>query len=267
VTTGRAPDPAEGASEDPAEGADGVATGRSTDPAGDPPEDPAGNQAAGRFLVRFDRVERTLHWVNAGLFAILILTGAALSLTPLMALVGRRLLVEQIHLGAGLALPGPFALAVAGRWGRGLRRDLSRLNRWTEDDRRWFAALGRSWSVRRYLRADLLLGKFNPGQKLNAAFTAGGTLVMLASGCMLHWFSPFPLSWRAGATFVHNWLALVFFVVITAHVCLALADRQALGSMVRGTISRAWARVHAPAWLEEMDAERRSAMAARSAEE
>ncbi len=218
-------------------------------------------------VLRFDRIERMLHWVNATLFAVLVLTGAALYFTPLMALVGRRLLVEEIHLGAGLALPVPFLVAVAGRWGRGLRRDLSRLNRWTEPDRRWFRALPQPRSVRRHTRAALRLGKFNAGQKLNAAFTAGGGLVMLASGCMLHWFTPFPLSWRAGATFVHNWLALVFFLVIIGHVSLALRDREALWSMVRGRISRAWARTHAPAWLDEVDAEGPSAVAGRSVEE
>lgn len=215
-------------------------------------------------VLRFDRVERTLHWVNAILFAILILTGAALYFTPLMALVGRRLLVEEIHLGAGLALPVPFLAAVAGRWGRGLRRDLSRLNRWTDADRRWFRSLGQTWSVRRHTWSTLRLGKFNAGQKLNAAFTAGGVLVMLASGCMLHWFTPFPLSWRAGATFVHNWLALGFFLVIAAHVILAMRDRQVLRSMVRGRISRAWAHAHAPAWLDELDAEAPSAVADQS---
>lgn len=215
-------------------------------------------------VLRFDRVERTLHWVNATLFAILILTGAALYFTPLMALVGRRLLVEEIHLGAGLALPVPFLAAVAGRWGRGLRRDLSRLNRWTDADRRWFRSLGQTRSVRRHTWSTLRLGKFNAGQKLNAAFTAGGILVMLASGCMLHWFTPFPLSWRTGATFVHNWLALGFFLVIAGHVILAVRDRQVLRSMVRGRISRAWAHAHAPAWLDELDAEAPSSVSDQS---
>lgn len=78
---------------------------------------------------------------------------------------------------------------------------------------------------------------------------------MLASGLLLRWYRPFPLTWRAGATFVHNWLALLFVVVITGHVMMALADRDTLKAMLFGRISRAWARRHAPAWLEELEAE------------
>ena len=58
-----------------------------------------------------------------------------------------------------------------------------------------------------------------------------------------------------GATFVHNWLALLFVVVITGHVLMALADRDALKAMLFGRISRAWARRHAPAWLDEIEAD------------
>jgi cytochrome b subunit of formate dehydrogenase len=34
---------------------------------------------------------------------------------------------------------------------------------------------------------------------------------------------------------------------------MALADRDALKAMLFGRISRAWARRHAPAWLEELE--------------
>ncbi len=210
-------------------------------------------QSGQRVLVRFDRVERTVHWVNASLFLILILTGAALYFTPLIALVGRRHLIEQIHLYVGLALPLPLLLGLAGRWGRGLRRDVSGINRWTEEDMQWLRGLVDTASGRRQTTLRPRLGKFNPGQKLNAAFVAGGGLVMLGTGALLRWYVPFPLSWRAGATFVHNWLAVIFVIVILGHIGLALADREALRAMLRGRISRAWAARHAPAWLDESD--------------
>jgi len=205
------------------------------------------------LLARFDRVERAVHWTNAGLFAVLVLTGAALYLTPLIALVGRRELVERIHLYAGIALPVPLILALSGSWGQALRRDIRRFNRWSQADRRWLRVMFQEQPRRSRSRAQLRTGKFNAGQKLNAAFTAGGGLVMLASGLLLRWYRPFPLDWRAGATFVHNWLALAFVVVITGHVLMALADRDALKAMLFGRISRSWARRHAPAWLDELD--------------
>ena len=76
---------------------------------------------------------------------------------------------------------------------------------------------------------------------------------MLGTGAILRWYVPFRLSWRAGATFVHNWLALIFVIVILGHIALALADREALRAMLRGRVSRAWAARHAPTWLDESD--------------
>jgi formate dehydrogenase subunit gamma len=206
-----------------------------------------------RVLLRFDRVERAVHWVNASLFLILIATGAALYFTPLIALVGRRQLIEQIHLYVGLALPLPLLIGLAGGWGRVLRRDVGRINRWNDDDMRWLRGLVDSASGRRQAAVRPRIGKFNPGQKLNAAFVAGGGLVMLGTGSLLRWYVPFPLSWRAGATFVHNWLAVVFVALILGHIAMALSDREALRAMFLGRVSRAWAARHAPAWLDESE--------------
>ncbi len=210
---------------------------------------PAGGGAP---LARFDRVERAVHWANSALFAVVVLTGAALYLTPLTALVGRRSLVERVHVYCGLALPVPVIAALAGRWGRGLRADLVRLNRWDGADRRWLRVATWPGPARRAERARLPTGKFNAGQKLNAAFSAGAVLVMLGTGALLRWYTPFPLSWRAGATFVHNWLALLIVVVLAGHVLEALSDTDALGSMIGGRISESWAQQHAPAWVAEM---------------
>jgi formate dehydrogenase subunit gamma len=204
-----------------------------------------------RGLLRFDRVERTVHWVNATLFLVLILTGAALYFTPLIAVVGRRRLVEQVHLYVGLSLPLPLLVGLAGSWGRALRRDVNRFNVWTDADLQWLHGLVDAASGRRPAAPRPRLGKFNAGQKLNAAFVAGGGLVMLGTGALLRWYVPFPLSWRAGATFVHNWLAVAFVVVIVGHVAMAIAHPEALRAMLGGRVSRAWAARHAPAWLDE----------------
>jgi formate dehydrogenase gamma subunit len=211
----------------------------------------AAEKSKQRVVLRFDRVERAVHWVNAALFLILIVTGAALYFTPLIALVGRRRLIEQVHLYVGLSLPLPLLVGVAGNWGRGLRRDVNRINGWTEADLQWLRGLVDTASGRRRTALRPQLGKFNAGQKLNAAFVAGGGLVMLGTGALLHWYVPFPLSWRAGATFVHNWLAVTFVIVIVGHITLAVADREALSAMLGGRVSRAWAARHAPAWLDE----------------
>jgi formate dehydrogenase subunit gamma len=204
-------------------------------------------------LLRFDIVERILHWTNATLFSVLIATGAALYLQPIGELVGRRALVEDIHVYCGVALPVPVILACCGPWGRNLRADLRRFNRWSTGDRKWLRAAMRPRSVRQYEMAEIDVGKFNAGQKLNSAFVAGAGLVMLGTGAIMRWYHPWPLDWRTGATFVHDYLALAVGLVVIGHVGMALRDPDALKSMFAGRVSRSWARRHAPAWVDGRD--------------
>ena len=194
-------------------------------------------------LPRFDRVERVVHWVTATLLLVLLPTGFSLYVGPLSTLVGRRDLVRTIHVYSGLLLPIPVLLAIAMRAGHELRADLGRLNRWTRDDRAW-------WSRRR--RAGAQLGKFNPGQKLNAAFIGAAMVVMLMTGSIMHWFEPFSDSWRQGATFVHDWFAIGLLFAITGHILLAFRDPDALNGMVHGWVKPSWARSERPRWYEEM---------------
>lgn len=193
-------------------------------------------------VARFDRVERAVHWSSAILFFVLVATATVLYIPSVAAAVGRRGLVRDVHVAAGYLLPVPLLVALAGRWGRRLRADVSELDRWDAHDRRWLRSLGRDPGARP--------GKFNAGQKLNAAFVFGAVLVMLATGSMLHWPRPFPLSWRTGATFVHDWLAITFVVVIIGHVGMATVIRpHSLRGMLTGKVARAWAQRHHPRWL------------------
>ncbi|MHB8466490.1 MAG: cytochrome b/b6 domain-containing protein [Acidimicrobiales bacterium] len=195
-------------------------------------------------LVRFDRGERVLHWLNATLFLTLLATGAALYVPAISEVVARRHLLRTIHVYAGLSLPFPVVLTFAARrWGAAFRADARRLNRWSLDDRRWVRSFGRDHRVR--------VGKFNAGQKLNAAFTLGAIPVMLATGSIMYWHDPFRLSWRTGATFVHDWLFIGLSLTVTGHILFAVNDGESLGSMVRGRVSSAWAKRHAPQWYDE----------------
>jgi formate dehydrogenase subunit gamma len=203
-----------------------------------PPE--AGAEAP---LRRFDRVERIAHWTNATLFGIVMLTGSVLYIGQLSVLVGNREVVRTIHVYCGLAIPVAFLVALAPRWGRALRRDLARINRWIPDDKRWLRTLGRDNRVR--------LGKFNPGQKLNAAFILGATVVMVATGSIMKWFGPFSVDTRTGATFVHDWFAFFVWMAVLGHIWFAFKDPEALRAMRGGTVSARWARTERPRWYEE----------------
>lgn len=193
-------------------------------------------------LVRFDRNVRVLHWVNATLFLVLFATGIVLYVGPISALVGRRVLVRTVHVSSGLLLPAAVMVGLAGRRGAALRADLKTLNRWTANDRR-------CW--RRSTRSDARLGKFNPGQKLNAAFIGGSLAAMLGTGSIMRWFEPFPDSWRTGATFVHDLFAFGLGIAVAAHVLLALANPVSLRVMWSGSVPADWARSHRPRWYAD----------------
>lgn len=198
-------------------------------------------------LLRFDRVQLVTHWINAALFAVLIVTAIPLYFGSFFGVVLPRHLVQMIHLWTGLALPVPIAVSLLGPWGRLMRRDLRRMNYWTRDEILRVKSFGKT-----ALDAD----KYNPGQKLNAVFIAGVIVVLLVSGSLLQWFRFFPISWRVGATFVHDSFALAVSVVIVGHIVMAVTHRDALKAIFTGRVSEQWARSHAAKWLEEQQSAR-----------
>jgi formate dehydrogenase subunit gamma len=193
-------------------------------------------------ILRFDRVQRTTHWVNAALFGTLMVTAIPLYFGSLFGIVLERHVVEQIHLWCGLALPIPIIVSLLGPWGASMRRDVRRINAWTHQETEWLRTLGRT-----PLEAD----KFNPGQKLNAIFVGAVILVMLVTGSMLQWFRFFSVSLRQGATFVHDAFAFAIFIVVIGHIVMAITHRDALRSIFSGWVSEQWAGRHASRWLKE----------------
>lgn len=195
----------------------------------------------GPALVRFDGVERALHWSSALLVLVLVATGVILYVPALSLAVGRRLVIEDVHVFAGVSVFVPLALASAGPWGRHLRRDLCSLGRMTAGEMTWLRTLGRTQRG--------ALEKFNPGQKLNSSAICGLLASLMLTGIILRWGSVLPLSWRTGATFVHDWFALAVTISILAHILLALTHPSVLASMVHGRIPSSWRERHAPCWV------------------
>ncbi len=170
-----------------------------------------------------------------------VLTAASLYIPTLAQLVGRRALVVAVHQWSGVALPVPVLIGLGSR---ALRADLGLLNRFGPHDRRWLRA-----ALRRDRRpSSRPAHKFNAGQKLYAAWSAGATLVMLGTGLMM-WFTGLtPLKWRTGATFVHDWLALTLGIVLAGHIGMAMADPEARRGMRTGSVARDWAKREHSLW-------------------
>ncbi|MCU1646786.1 MAG: fdnI [Nocardia sp.] len=199
--------------------------------------------APARDLHRFSRAERWVHWLTGVLVVICILTAAILYNGSLAVLVGNRHTVEIIHVYCGFALPVPILLGLASR---AYRADLSRLNRFTGADWLWFR------SKRRRLTGEQV-GKFNAGQKLNAALSAGSIFVLLGTGIIMYFPNWTRLAWRTGATLMHDWFALAFGILVVGHLMYALRDREAMRGMLTGKVSKSWAAEEHELWAAEDD--------------
>jgi formate dehydrogenase subunit gamma len=198
-------------------------------------------------IERFTRAERYVHWATTVLMLVLIATGAILYNDQLAIYTGHRQFVAVVHLYCGLALPVPMA---AGVLSKAYRADARRLNRHTAQDLAWLRHRG--WRRGRAEQHGLKVGKFNAGQKLNAAFLCGAILVMTGTGTIMWFQSLAGVSARTGATFVHDWLALAIGFDIIGHISFAMGDRHARAGMRHGTVPRAWAEREHQLWAQEI---------------
>lgn len=188
------------------------------------------------YVRRFSRLERLLHWVNAGFFLSLLATGLILYLPALSDLVLRRQLLQSLHFWTGVAWLAALALLIA-LGARRLRRTARELEGFDRDDLRWL----------RDRRAPQ--GRFNAGQKINAALFAAFTILFGVSGLLL-WFGEEDTRFRFASTVIlHDGLMFASLVLLVGHLYFALihpATRHALRGMTLGTVSADWAaRQHA----------------------
>ena len=199
----------------------------------------------GGELARFDLVERLVHWSTAIIMLTLIVTGAILYLPALALRIGHRGLIEDIHVITGLCLLGPLVLGLVGPWRKRLIADLRRFDRWGAPDFDWFKSRARG--------SGLARDKFNGGQKIEAAFLGAAMAAALVTGVIMRFAPSSWITWATGATLVHDTLFFAITVAVLAHVAFALSRPDQLVSMFNGRISRSWARVHAGAWLSEVE--------------
>jgi formate dehydrogenase subunit gamma len=146
-----------------------------------------------------------------------------------------------VHVIAGLALPVP---AIVGLLSKAFRDDARRLNRFTPSDWKWLQS-------KEFRAARLGIGKFNAGQKLNSNFQLGAILVMLLTGSVMRFANHWPVHWRTGATFVHDWTAYAILAVVLGHIYMALRDPHALAGMRTGYVPADWAAEEHGAWATE----------------
>lgn len=206
-------------------------------------ESAPGPAAPAEEVQRFTAAERWVHRSVALLMGVCLVTAAILYNGALMMVVGHRQLVSDVHVWSGIALPVPMLLGAASA---AYRRDVSRLDRFGRADWRWLRSRSRR-------DGTIPVGKFNAGQKVNAWLVAASTGVLLGTGVLMHWTGLVQLSWRSGATFVHDWVALGLGLLVVGHILQASKDPEARRGMRTGRVSRRWARAEHGRWADEVD--------------
>lgn len=195
---------------------------------------------------RFSRTERALHWVHAGAFLVLLASGLVLYVPALAQAIGTRPVVKAVHVDTAIAWVLALALIVALGDRDGLRRTARELDLFDDDDLVWLR--GRPAPQ----------GRFNAGQKLNAALTAAFAVLFAGSGLLL-WLGERNSGFRLGGTIVlHDALTWASLALLVGHLYLAVihpATRHALRGMTEGSVDAEWAARHHRKWLASGDAE------------
>ncbi|MDX6515590.1 MAG: formate dehydrogenase subunit gamma [Gaiellaceae bacterium] len=197
-----------------------------------------------KLVRRFTRTERALHWVHASAFFLLLGSGLVLYVPALSEAVARRQTVKAVHIYTAIAwLVLIVAVVVLGDR-RALRQTAHELDVFDRDDRLWLRGRRRPQ------------GRFNAGQKLNAALTASFALLFAVSGSLL-WLGERDTRFRwASTVMLHDGLMFISIFLVLGHLYLALihpTTRQALRGMTLGTVDAKWAERHHQKWAAEVE--------------
>jgi formate dehydrogenase subunit gamma len=198
------------------------------------------------YVRRFGPEERSLHWLLAATFLAMLATGLILYLPVFAELAANRRLWKSIHLGSAIAFWAGLVVLFLTDLSGSLRRTASEFDRFDDDDLRWLG-----WAVARR-GPEPPAGRFNAGQKLNAALVAGLMVVFTVSGVLIYLQeTDAAVRGRTSAILVHDIATWIAVPLIAGHLYLALVNpstRHSLRGMVLGTVRRDWARRHHPKW-------------------
>lgn len=205
-------------------------------------------------ILRFSRPQRVAHWIFTLAFAVLTFTGLSLMVQGLsgLAVGGTSRLLHRIFAVLFLLAPVYYLLFD----GAGLKRLVRDSFTYDADDWRWLKAmpgyiLGRAKGMPPQ-------GRINAGEKLHHAAIIILFWVVSLSGLFL-WLGRDRLDAE-----LFGWMLIAHDVSMTLMVLLTLGHIYfvfvygALGGMVTGYVSRAYARLEHAKWLAEVDAAERS---------
>jgi formate dehydrogenase subunit gamma len=199
--------------------------------------------AVGDELVRFRYYTRVVHWGVALTFFVCLFSGLPIW-TPifgwLAALFGGLQVCRWLHPWSGVAFSF-FALLQFFHWAGEMKM--------TAVDKRFTRSF---LSYLRWETHDEEVGKYNGGQKMLFWLSSLASLGLLATGVVLWWPDYFGATFRQVSWVLHDVTFILFTLMIMGHIYLAIAEPGTFQAMVKGTVSKAWARLHHPAWYRDV---------------
>lgn len=206
---------------------------------------PAAEERIPRYAVQ----QRIHHWLLAGSFVALLVTGLAVILG---APAGALRVTSVVHRAAAVLLTlAPALYAIT--YPKGLLQLVRDSFTYDKDDLQWFRQapayfLGRAHGMPPQ-------GRINAGEKVHHALVIILLVAMGLSGYVL-WFSKGkdPSMFMA-AGMVHDLAMIVLAVLLLGHLYFT-AVYSAWRAMLDGTVSRSYAELEHSKWLEAIDAEK-----------
>lgn len=198
------------------------------------------------MIVRHKLVDRLCHWTIVFVGIVTFLTGFSFfypSFQWLSGIVGTPQLAKVMHPFFGIAMCLLLAVMLIRYYQH---------NKWNKYDLPWMKAV--VWVLLQKEENIPPVGHYNPGQKMLFRAFVVFVLAFLISGIMM-WqpyfapmFSAEAVNW---ATLVHSTCGVLMLLSLVVHVWMACWIEGSITGMLYGKVSKAWARKHHPAMLEE----------------
>ncbi|NLJ51877.1 MAG: formate dehydrogenase subunit gamma [Alcaligenaceae bacterium] len=207
------------------------------------------NKQVEQVIQRYRKVERVNHWVTAGCFVLLAISGLAFFYPAffwLTGVFGTPQLARILHPWIGVVMFLSFMIMFF---------RYAKHNILNKEDTKWLTSVGDILKG----RAVGDVGKYNAGQKAMFWLMSICMLTLLVTG-LLSWHAYFgevvPIPLKRVGLLLHAASALVLIAGIIVHVYAAIWVRGTIRAMVEGVVSQAWARTHHPRWYREVMAKR-----------
>ena len=198
-------------------------------------------------VVRYTAAERANHWAVGISFILLALSGLALfhpAFYPLSILLGGGVWSRILHPFIGILMALLFVMMFFRFW---------KLNIITPADKEWLSRVKELMDGNEHNMPEA--GKYNGGQKLLFWLLAACMVLLLVSGIVIwraYFSALFPIGLIRLASVAHAAVAAFMIGLIIVHAYAAIWTKGSTRAMWNGTVSRAWAKQHHPAWFRQI---------------